>query len=142
MEETGWSCDNCGRFNVGTLQCESCGAEMSSGVSGGLVPSKGVRTMGDRADAKLIKWEYLTEFHWANAREYQDFLKERFPETTINKHSPESLIPGLDHRGAEGWELVNMEPVADVGKNMDVYFTGGTGVWSNAYFCVFKRPYE
>jgi hypothetical protein len=44
--------------------------------------------------------------------------------------------------GAEGWELVHMEPVGGVGKKGDVSFIRGYGsmtVWSNAYFCVFKR---
>jgi len=37
---------------------------------------------------------------------------------------------------------VHMEPVGGVGKKGDVSFTRGYGsmtVWSNAYFCVFKR---
>jgi hypothetical protein len=51
------------------------------------------------------------------------------------------LMPGLvDALGNEGWELVHMQPVY-VGSNADVLIHSlNERLWSNAYFCVFKRP--
>ena len=50
------------------------------------------------------------------------------------------MIPHLNMRGRDAWELVHMEPVV-VGKNYDVCVTDGVGgaTWSNIYFCAFKR---
>ncbi len=88
----------------------------------------------------MAQWEYLTLFVEANARpkETQEFLKRRFPKKKFVRYSPESLMPELDRLGAEGWELVHMEPVAQVGGKGDVLFPAGTK-WGRTYFCVFKR---
>ena len=50
-------------------------------------------------------------------------------------------MPTLNDIGRKGWELVHMQPVF-VGKNEDVLIHDSAGYtrWSNAYFCVFKRP--
>jgi hypothetical protein len=88
------------------------------------------------------RWEYYTAFLYADAERQRDFLESRWPGEQLPKYAPESMIPELDQLGAEGWELVHMEPVGGVGKKGDVSFTRGYGsmtVWSNAYFCVFKR---
>jgi len=66
----------------------------------------------------------------------------KWPDWQRPQYGPESMIPEVDEPGAEGWELVHMEPVGGVGKKGDVSFARGCGsmtVWSNAYFCVFKR---
>ncbi|MBZ0297342.1 MAG: DUF4177 domain-containing protein [Anaerolineae bacterium] len=90
----------------------------------------------------MPQWEYLTTFVEANARpkEKREFLKRRFPGK--NKHpryTPESMMPELDQLGAEGWELIHMEPVAQVGGKGDILFKGSGSRWSHSYFCVFKR---
>ncbi len=90
----------------------------------------------------MTQWEYLSTFIEANARskENQEFLKRRFPDQKkFQRYSPESLMPELDKLGAQGWELVHMEPIAQVGGKGDVLFTGSVSQWSGTYFCVFKR---
>jgi hypothetical protein len=89
------------------------------------------------------KWEYLTKFICASienqgAREY---IQGAWPDWQPAKYSPETMIPELNDYGDRGWELVHMEPVGAVGKNRDVGFVAGQGIplWSNVYFCVFKR---
>ena len=83
------------------------------------------------------KWEYHTTFLYADSEHRREFLEGRWPEWRPPRYAAESMIPDLDQLGAEGWELVHMEPVCGVGKNGDVKFT--LGACSNAYFCVFKR---
>lgn len=89
------------------------------------------------------QWEYLTRFFWASAQDKEHFLRQRWPDwRNVPKYAPEALIPDLNDLGKDGWELVHMEPVV-VGKNYDVgvhFATGGNAdVWSNIYFCAFKR---
>jgi len=89
------------------------------------------------------KWEYLTQFVWASienlgAREY---FERTWPDRQPAQYSPETVIPELNYYGDQGWELVHMQPVGAAGKNRDVGFVAGQGmpIWSNVYFCVFKR---
>jgi hypothetical protein len=91
------------------------------------------------------KWEYHTTFLYADAEKQRHFLEGKWPEQQVPKYAPEAMIPELNELGEQGWELVHMEPVGGVGKHSDVSFTRGYGtmtVWSNAYFCVFKRRRE
>ena len=89
----------------------------------------------------MQQWEYLTTFVFANINNpgARETVTGMWPEWTPPYYTPESMIPNLDAWGAQGWELVHMEPVA-VGSNYDVHFQGQVGDYSNAYFCVFKRP--
>lgn len=90
----------------------------------------------------MERWEYLTEFVRANieTKGIKEFLRQRWPDwKNPPKFTPETMIPRLDARGEQGWELVHMEPVAGVGNNGDVHFTGAAYQWSHVYFCVFKR---
>lgn len=88
----------------------------------------------------MIQWEYLTLFLEAKVHKGDDeMLSKRFNKKKLPKHTPERLIPELDQLGEAGWELVHMEPVAEVGNNGDVLFHGAPR-WSSNYFCVFKRP--
>lgn len=90
----------------------------------------------------MAQWEYLSTFIEANARskEKREFIKQRFPDKKrIPRYTPESLMPELDKLGAEGWELLHIEPVAQVGGKGDVLFTGSVSQWGRVYFCVFKR---
>jgi len=86
----------------------------------------------------MEKWEYQTRFFEANATDKQ--IKS-FVENSFNKkakrHSPEAMIPELNALGAEGWEIIHMEPVARVGGKEDVRMADGG--WSNTYFAVLKR---
>ena len=92
----------------------------------------------------MEQWEYLTEFHQAHVgnQGWEEYSKNARPGSQLPKYAPETMIPGLNRRGEDGWELVHMEPVAATGKNGDVGFGRGTPtmhIWSNTYFCVFKR---
>jgi hypothetical protein len=86
-------------------------------------------------------WEYLSTFCYANienpgaAESYARVTQGSDPP----RYTPEAMMPELNAWGAQGWELVHMQPVAEVGRNGDVRFNGETSSWSNAYFCVFKR---
>lgn len=84
-------------------------------------------------------WEYLTIFLEAEAKDKQskEYIKQHF-DKKAKRYSPESMIPELNKLGAEGWEIVHMEPVARVGGNDDIQ--NDPYHWSNTYFCVFKRP--
>lgn len=64
----------------------------------------------------IERWEYMTEFAWADldSRGVKEFLKERWPDWQPNKYSPETMIPRLNYWGKHGWELIHMEPVAQV----------------------------
>lgn len=87
----------------------------------------------------IEKWEYLTTFveARANNKEIRNFIKETF-DKKARKHSPEAMIPDLNKLGADGWELLTMEPVADVGGKEDILMTNDRK-WTSTFFCVFKR---
>jgi hypothetical protein len=90
-----------------------------------------------------MQWEYMTTFVQAEARLEEDFLRQmRDWKEGIPPFTPEALIPRLNAYGADGWELVHMQPVG-VGNKGDVLVQdggGGSRYWSSAYFCAFKRP--
>jgi hypothetical protein len=88
----------------------------------------------------MEQWEYLTKFIKADVKTegVKDFLK-RFRPMWKNppQYTPEAMMPELDELGAQGWELIHMEPVARVGRKGDILFNSTE--WTNSYFCVFKR---
>lgn len=90
----------------------------------------------------MDQWEYLPIHIKAEAKskEIKEFLKTQMPDVKrFPKHLPQAMMPELNELGAQGWELVHMEPIPDVGRKADVYFNGGDSNWSSVYFCVFKR---
>ncbi len=90
----------------------------------------------------MDKWEYMTKFVLADidAPGAAQFLQRKWPEWAPAQFSPQTMIPELNEWGAAGWELLHMQPVADIGRNDDILFAGAEGHrWSNKYFCVFKR---
>jgi hypothetical protein len=54
---------------------------------------------------------------------------------------PEALVAVLNERGAQGWELVSIQPVTVEPGHDPPYAMGvqGTNWWSHAYLCVMKR---
>ncbi len=86
----------------------------------------------------MEKWEYLSIFLEANAKDKQSkqYIKDTFGKKA-KRHSPESMIPELNKLGTDGWELIHMEPVPKLGGKEDFQFDPYS--WSNSYFCVFKR---
>lgn len=91
----------------------------------------------------MPQWEYLTLFVKADAKREETFLNDlRDWKEGMPRYAPEAMIPQLNSLGADGWELVHMQPV-HVGTNADVLIAdsgSGTRVWAHQYFCVFKRP--
>jgi hypothetical protein len=57
------------------------------------------------------------------------------------KYAPQAMEGEFDSLGEDQWELVSIQPVADVGRNGDISFqrTETIAKWSNYYFAVFKR---
>jgi len=92
----------------------------------------------------MEKWEYLTEFIRANIENegVKAFLQEKYTNwKNPPKYAPQTMIPYLNKRGEQGWELIHIEPVR-IGDNYDISldFQGGAhGNYTNIYFSVFKR---
>ena len=93
----------------------------------------------------MQKWEYLTRFVQASnegwgANESIDLYNKEYgiehAPLKGEQYSPQYMTAILNNMGANGWEMVHMEPIAGVGRNHDVHFTGSAYAWSNAYFCV------
>ena len=86
-------------------------------------------------------WEYRTLFLQAEAEREMAFLTELYSfKEGIARNTPEAMIPQLNAIGAQGWELIHMEPVV-VGRNADVLMhSDNSNKWTSTYFCVFKRP--
>jgi hypothetical protein len=98
--------------------------------------------MKQNIEETIMQWEYMTTFLQAEARLEADFLEQmRDWKEGIPPYTPEALIPRLNAYGADGWELVHMEPVG-VGAKGDILMQDGSGqrFWSSSYFCAFKRP--
>jgi hypothetical protein len=92
----------------------------------------------------MVRWECQTELLWADAEtpEARELIRQRWPDFKPGKYAPEALMVTLNKRGADGWELVSIQPVL-VGRNSDLKVHEGTGTdWSNVYLCAFKRPIE
>jgi len=84
------------------------------------------------------RWQYRTLFIYADAERVREQLSP-FATEELPKYAPQALMPELDALGNEGWELVHMQPVY-VGANSDVLIHSlSERMWSNVYFCVFKR---
>ncbi len=85
------------------------------------------------------RWQYKTLFVSADMERVREQLMP-FAGESLPKYAPQALMPELNALGNEGWELVHMQPVY-AGANADVLIHGmNERLWSNTYFCVFKRP--
>jgi hypothetical protein len=89
----------------------------------------------------LETWEYMAEFIGANTDKQgvQEYLQQTFPGWEPPQFAPQAMIPRLNDWGKEGWELIHMEPIQGVGDKGNVIFDPQLCIYSNAYFCVFKR---
>ncbi len=90
----------------------------------------------------MQKWQYTVQILRANADEEKSYLRQTYNLDDPPQYSPHAMEPTLNRLGEDGWELVHMEPIAGFGKKGDIQFIGGSNPWSNAYFCVFKRPID
>lgn len=94
--------------------------------------------MKSKQGLMMEKWEYISTFLEANVKDKQakEYIAQTFSKKA-KRHSPEAMIPDLNKYGADGWELVHMEPVPNIGRQEDIQFDPYK--WTNTYFCVFKR---
>lgn len=86
----------------------------------------------------MEKWEYCTEFMWADVESegVREYFKATYPSWKKQpRYTPHSMEQRLDQLGERGWELVHMQPVK-ISDDHRVMF--GDGI-SNIYFCVLKR---
>jgi hypothetical protein len=116
-----------------------------------------------------MKWEYRTTVFYAKANdpETRAYLRSVWSSWEPPLHAPQALIPKLNDYGADGWELVHIQPV-HLDEDANVLIHGGpnppedmiTGMikakaripssgpgteptrYTNAYFCAFKRQVE
>lgn len=113
-----------------------------------------------------MRWEYRTVILSAQAREpdTRAYLDSVWPGWSPPLHAPQALIPKLNDYGANGWELLHIQPVfLDDDANILVHggpkapddaitsmvkakaripmSGGGTEPtrYTNSYFCAFKR---
>ena len=86
----------------------------------------------------LPQWEHHIEYIIADAHNAQtkDFLATRYRGEKMPRYAVQASILRLDTIGAQGWELVHMEPVW---VQNDGSVSSATGVGTNTYLCVFKR---
>jgi hypothetical protein len=107
----------------------------AAAVIAGQVPKE--ETTANARRVVTEQWEYLTQF--VNARiDNQDVKKKRPNPKSIAKLSPKTMIPELNALGADGWELVHMQPVL-IGENSDIKTDTEARLFTHGYFCVFKR---
>ena len=97
----------------------------------------------------MIKWEYRTTILGADidAKGVREYLRDIYPNwNNVPKYDIKTVEAQLDHWGKNGWELIHIEPISEVGKNGDILFTYldvtiGPIVWRKLFLCVFKRPH-
>lgn len=84
-------------------------------------------------------FEYFTTTFAANSETSPPPVQDGVPLREHPKFSVYSLIPQLNTLGAQGWELVSIEPVQQ-GKKGDLrYADTAGGQWTYTYFAAFKR---
>lgn len=84
-------------------------------------------------------WEYYTTTLAANTERWPVPIRDDIPVGEHPKFSAYSLIPQLNIFGANGWELLSLEPVQQ-GRNGDLrYADTAGGQWTYTYFATFKR---
>ncbi len=116
-----------------------------------------------------MRWEYRSIILSAQAHdpETRAYLQKIWPGWEPPRHAPQALIPKLNDMGAEGWELVSMEPVY-LDEDASVLIHGGprppddpiTGMikakaripstgggteptrYTHVYLCAFKRQID
>lgn len=117
-----------------------------------------------------MRWEYRTTVFYAKAHEPEAkaYLQSVWSGWEPPRYAPQALGPRLNDYGADGWELVHIQPVyLDGDANVLVHggpnppedaITGmikakaripssaGSGSeptrYTNAYFCAFKRQVD
>jgi len=97
----------------------------------------------------MTRWEYLTRVFVLDKEEEVviDYVQRNYPDRDwkeLPKFDLLALEAWLNKCGEEGWELVRLETVNDVGKNGDLgyIYTDAYNTWRNKFLCVFKRPAE
>lgn len=87
------------------------------------------------------QWEHHIEYIQAEAysSEHQANVATYYPGRKVPIYAIQAILPRINELGAQGWELVQLEPV-EVGKNGDIRISGGeSSRWTYTYLCAFKR---
>ncbi len=93
----------------------------------------------------MPQWEYLTVLLNADALGVEAYLADHFAGWQVGRYSPVALVPYLNEYGAQGWELVSVQPVAS-GSDEAIMIHNGSAdgpagrIWSHTYLCAFRRP--
>ncbi len=92
----------------------------------------------------MQKWEYLSVLLDADTTRVSEYIAEQFPNWQVGRYSPLALIPFLNEYGAQGWELMSAEPVANGNDEAILAHSTpsaqGGRIWTHTYLCLFKRP--
>lgn len=101
-----------------------------------------------------MKWQYWVSYVTVDSRsnglaggkntEVKAYLKE-INHKLRGRHDPILLQAFLDIAGRDGWELVHIEPVTTISKelqwkpaNVGVSYKGQDTVWINTYFVILR----
>ncbi len=93
----------------------------------------------------MQQWEYLSVLLDADAERVKDYLTEHCPAWQVSRYSPLALVPDLNEYGAQGWELISVQPVANGDDEAILVHYAPVDqqsgrIWSHSYLCAFKRP--
>ncbi len=80
----------------------------------------------------------------ADTQRVPEYIAEHLPSWQVGRYSPLALIPYLNEYGAQGWELISAEPVANgPDEAILIHSTAAAGqaarIWTHSYLCIFKR---
>ena len=93
----------------------------------------------------MTHWEYLVRVFFSDKEDEVavSYILQNYPERdwkVLPKYDLLSLEAWLNQCGSEGWELVRLETVDELGKNGDLgYAYPELRTWRSKFLCVFKR---
>ncbi len=92
----------------------------------------------------MQQWEYFSVLVDADTQRVPDYIADHFPNWQVGRFSPLALIPYLNDYGAQGWELISAQPVANGTDEAILMHNAAPGgqaarIWTHTYLCIFKR---
>ena len=92
----------------------------------------------------MDRWQYWVDVLSANATEPEAraWLNQAFPGWKPSKYAAASIVPVLNRRGAEGWELISIQPLVVGNEGNVTQPTPDASMghdWTSYYLCTFKR---
>ncbi len=88
----------------------------------------------------MDRWEYRTAIIEADAddADTQGYMERYWHDEKRPRYSPEALMPALDELGAQGWELVTLQPVL-LGHDQEIDWNHVGRLFSHTYLAALKR---